>query len=184
MPEPVVRLLDNAARALGISTGVASAVGGAEPNHLGELSQRQQRIRAGARSRRARRHARLGGRGPLSARKTYAFRRGQYAVDLTLTVVAQPAAAGAARHTRRWCACIGPSSGRTRLVDSYSFKGPVLYDGDQFEWLDFEDLAGSRYTQTVKGGWFAAIQHHFLAAAVPPSDDARYRPPRAARRSC
>src|SRR3712207_5594654 len=24
-------------------------------------------------------------------------------------------------------------------------------------------------TQEVQGGWFAAIQHHFLAAAVPPS---------------
>jgi YidC/Oxa1 family membrane protein insertase len=56
-------------------------------------------------------------------------------------------------------------------VDSYSFKGPVLYDGERFETIDFEDLARAPITQTVQGGWFAAIQHHFLGAAVPPSGD-------------
>jgi YidC/Oxa1 family membrane protein insertase len=50
----------------------------------------------------------------------------------------------------------------------------VLYDGDRFETIDFEDLASAPQQQTVQGGWFAAIQHHFLAAAVPPGD-APYR---------
>ena len=55
-------------------------------------------------------------------------------------------------------------------IDSYSFKGPVLYNGDNFDRIDFEDLAQMPEQQTVQGGWFAAIQHHFLAAAVPPRD--------------
>jgi YidC/Oxa1 family membrane protein insertase len=54
-------------------------------------------------------------------------------------------------------------------VDSYSFKGPVLYDTDGFDRFNFEDLAKSPVTLSVEGGWFAAIQHHFLAAAVPPA---------------
>jgi YidC/Oxa1 family membrane protein insertase len=53
--------------------------------------------------------------------------------------------------------------------DSYSFKGPVLYDADGFEKYDVEDLARSPVMQSVEGGWFASIQHHFLAAAVPPT---------------
>jgi YidC/Oxa1 family membrane protein insertase len=56
-------------------------------------------------------------------------------------------------------------------VDSYSFKGPVLYDGDRFETIDFDDLAAMPIMQSVAGGWLAAIQHHFLAAAVPPTAD-------------
>ena len=50
----------------------------------------------------------------------------------------------------------------------------MLYDGDRFESFDFEDLARTPEEQTVQGGWFAAIQHHFLAAAIPPND-APYR---------
>jgi YidC/Oxa1 family membrane protein insertase len=55
-------------------------------------------------------------------------------------------------------------------IDSYSFKGPVPYTRESFERIDFEDLARMPEQQTVQGGWFAAIQHHFLAAAVPPPD--------------
>ena len=47
----------------------------------------------------------------------------------------------------------------------------MLYDGDEFEKLDVEDLAQAPVTKNVQGGWFAAIQHHFLGAAVPPSTD-------------
>ena len=56
-------------------------------------------------------------------------------------------------------------------IDSYSFKGPVIYDGERFEKLDVEDLAQAPLTRNVQGGWFASIQHHFLGAAVPPSTE-------------
>jgi YidC/Oxa1 family membrane protein insertase len=56
-------------------------------------------------------------------------------------------------------------------VDTLSFTGPVLYDGESFERQDFDDLAAQPFSESVTGGWFAAIQHHFLAAAVPPSGD-------------
>jgi YidC/Oxa1 family membrane protein insertase len=45
----------------------------------------------------------------------------------------------------------------------------VLYGGDGFERFEFEDLAEAPVERNVEGGWFAAIQHHFLAAAVPPA---------------
>src|SRR5690606_26740276 len=55
-------------------------------------------------------------------------------------------------------------------VDSYSFTGPVLYDGETYEKLDVEDLSTDPVALTATGGWIAGIQHHFLAAAVPPAD--------------
>src|SRR5690606_31886922 len=55
-------------------------------------------------------------------------------------------------------------------VDSYSFTGPVLFNGDESQKVDVEDLRDSPVTFTATGGWLAGIQHHFLAAAVPPAD--------------
>ena len=110
--------------------------------------------------------------GPLRAQKVYTFRRGQYAVDLNIIVENQGdeawSGAGYAqifRHHR-------PVGRSFTSVDSYSFTGPVLYDGEQFEKLDVEDLIEEPINQSLVGGWVAAIQHHFLAAAVPPPMEA------------
>jgi YidC/Oxa1 family membrane protein insertase len=46
-----------------------------------------------------------------------------------------------------------------------------LFDGKSFQKPKFDDLAKAPVTQKVTGGWFAAIQHHFVAAAVPPVGD-------------
>jgi YidC/Oxa1 family membrane protein insertase len=111
------------------------------------------------------------GAGGVSAAKVYTFRRGQYAIDLEL----QANNAGAtpwplnayAQMTRR-----NAARDRSFLdVDSYSFNGPVLYDGGQYEKLDFDDLIDDPVQQTVSGGWMAGIQHHFLGAIVPQTDD-------------
>jgi hypothetical protein len=61
-------------------------------------------------------------------------------------------------------------------VDTYSYRGPVLYDGEKYEKLDVDDLFEEPVSTTTTGGWLASIQHHFLAAAVPPADGpAAYR---------
>ena len=56
-------------------------------------------------------------------------------------------------------------------VDSYSFDGPVMYDGERSQKLDRDDLIsdGAHSLQAVNG-WTATIQHHFLSALVPPAD--------------
>jgi YidC/Oxa1 family membrane protein insertase len=61
-------------------------------------------------------------------------------------------------------------------VDSYSFTGPVLYDGNSYEKLDVDDLATEPMQQLLPNGWLAGIQHHFLAGIVPPApDETTYR---------
>ena len=121
----------------------ASAVGGAEPNHLATFRSASNEYALAPGQDELVVTLDWVGDGPISARKTYTFRRGRIRRSTsTLTPSRRrPAAAGAARRTRRWCACTCPSSARTLSVDSYSFTGPVLYDGDEFEKLDFEDLA-------------------------------------------
>jgi YidC/Oxa1 family membrane protein insertase len=107
----------------------------------------------------------------LKAQKVYTFHRGAYAVDLELKATADSPWQGApyVQMTR-----VYHPVKRTFFftnVDSYSFYGPVLFDGNEYKKLKFDDLAKMPVTQTEMGGWFAAIQHHFLAAAVPPLDD-------------
>jgi YidC/Oxa1 family membrane protein insertase len=47
-----------------------------------------------------------------------------------------------------------------------------VYDGEAYEKLDVEDLADEPFQQTISNGWLAAIEHHFLAAAVPGGEGA------------
>ncbi|MBT8099816.1 MAG: membrane protein insertase YidC [Gammaproteobacteria bacterium] len=53
-------------------------------------------------------------------------------------------------------------------VDSYSFDGPQLFDGEKAEKYDRDDLLDDGpFSVTTDNGWYASIQHHFLSAIVP-----------------
>ena len=56
-------------------------------------------------------------------------------------------------------------------VETYSFDGGIIYDGDSYEKLYPDDLKKSPYNQTHNSGWAANIKHHFLVAFVPPSGE-------------
>jgi len=172
VPDHLVRLLDESGPTRWVfQSGVSSAVGGAEPTHLGTFrSANDEYVLAPGQDELVVTLDWVSD-GPISARKTYTFRRGRYDVSLNMTVT--PAAGGSWQGTPyvRMERLHTPAKRSYTSPDSYSFKGPVLYNGDSFERIKFDDLVGAPETQKdVKGGWFASIQHHFLAAAVPPSD--------------
>jgi YidC/Oxa1 family membrane protein insertase len=57
-------------------------------------------------------------------------------------------------------------------VDSYSFAGPIVYDGEKSQKLKRDDLIDDgKYEFSAVQGWFGAIQHHFVTAVVPPRDE-------------
>jgi YidC/Oxa1 family membrane protein insertase len=175
-PDRLVRLLDDSAQNHWVfQTGLRSAVAGAEPNHIATFRSASNDYSLAAGQNELVVTLDWVGDGTLSARKTYTFRRGQYGIDLALS--AQPAAGGSWRGAPyvQMVRMHHPPARSYTSVDSYSFTGPVLYDGDRYEKLDTGDLAEMPRTQSVTGGWFAAIEHHFLAAAVPPAaDEFRY----------
>jgi YidC/Oxa1 family membrane protein insertase len=171
-PEPVVRLLDITGPERWVfQTGLRSAVGGAEPNHLATWRTASNEYTLAPGQDELVVTFDWVGEGPISARKTYTFRRGQYAIDLTMTVSPSAGSSWRGAPYAQMERLHRPVDRSFTNVDSYSFKGPVLYNGDRFETIDFEDLAERPLMQTVAGGWFASIQHHFLAAAVPPTGD-------------
>ncbi len=113
------------------------------------------------------------GEGGLSAQKIYRFTRGGYAIGLSQVMdndSAEPYRAVSYLQIRRRHM---PPDRSMFDVDSYSFVGPVVYDGEKYSKLDADDLVKEPLDQLITGGWIASIQHHFLAAAVPAAESAR-----------
>ena len=52
-------------------------------------------------------------------------------------------------------------------VESYSFDGSIIYDGDSYEKQYADDLIDEPYKKTHINGWFANIRHHFVVAVLP-----------------
>ena len=171
-PPVPMRLLDFAGDDRWVyQTGLRSTSGEDEPNHLAAFSAARSEYQLSESGDELIVSLDWQVAGPLRARKVYTFRRGQYAVDLNIVVENDSDApwngAAYAQLLRRH----NPVGRSFTSVDSYSFTGPVLYDGDQFEKLDVDDLLTEPISQSLAGGWHASIQHHFLAAAVPPPLD-------------
>ena len=56
-------------------------------------------------------------------------------------------------------------------VESYSFDGPIIYDGEKSQKLDRDDLlSDGPFNLSAVGGWTGGIQHHFLTVIVPPPE--------------
>ncbi len=108
----------------------------------------------------------------LTVTKTYTFEPGSYRIGLRYDVENQsPQEIRAASYVQivRHYEHVERSYFN---VSTYAYRGPAIYDGKGYRKLDVEDDEDKRYQGTVTGGWLAALQHHFVAAAVPPVDAA------------
>lgn len=57
-------------------------------------------------------------------------------------------------------------------VDTYSFDGPIIYDGEKSEKLDRDDLmSDGPFNVSATAGWTGGIEHHFLTTMVPPPEN-------------
>ena len=168
-PDDVIRLLDFPADSRWIFQTGLRAAEGPEPNHLAIFRSANANYRLAGEEDELQVQLDWVTDGAITASKIYTFRRGQYEIDLDLVLNAPTGWRGAAyaQMLRRH----DPVERSFMSVDSYSFTGPVLYDGDKYEKLDFDDLVNEPVTQTVANGWLASIQHHFLGAIVPPAED-------------
>ena len=56
-------------------------------------------------------------------------------------------------------------------VETYAYRGPAIYDGKGVSQARTSKMkTTAHFKGTITGGWIAAMQHHFVAAAVPPAD--------------
>jgi YidC/Oxa1 family membrane protein insertase len=103
----------------------------------------------------------------LTVTKTFVFKRGEYAVALEYDVRNDGSTprrlASYAQILRHW-----EHASRSYFdVETYSFKGPAVYDGTKSKDLNVENDTDSKYQATISNGWLASLQHQFVAAVVP-----------------
>ncbi len=108
----------------------------------------------------------------LEVTKTFVFKRGEYGIDLQYAVKNGSAAprklASYVQILRHW-----EHPSRSYFdVETYSFKGPAVYDGTKSKDLNVENGTDSKYSASITNGWAASLQHQFVAAAVPPAGQA------------
>jgi YidC/Oxa1 family membrane protein insertase len=102
--------------------------------------------------------------------KTYTFKPGSYRIDLKYDV---KNASGSDWKAASYVQLVRHYEHVERSyfkVETYAYRGPAIYDGKGYRRLKIEDEENRHYKNTITGGWIAALQHHFVAAAVPPAD--------------
>jgi YidC/Oxa1 family membrane protein insertase len=167
-PDTLVELLSTRPGETGlIESGVRATGGGPEATHLATFSAAQMSYE-------------LGGRDELVVpltwsdesgvviEKRYRFRKGSYAIGLEQQVRNGSESLWSGAEYVRIKRHFQEPERSMFDVDSYSFAGPIIYDGEKSEKLKYDDLVeGGRVEFHATQGWFGSIQHHFVSAAVP-----------------
>ncbi len=167
-PDELVNLLETDGKGFGlIESGVRAASGAAEATHLVTFRAAQPSYELGDGDELVV-PLYFSDASGVAVEKRYRFRRGSYRIDLEQVVTNGSAETWrGAEYVRikRYSAEIERSMFD---VDSYSFVGPIIYDGEGSEKLDRDDLLDDgpvEYSSTQ--GWLGSIQHHFVRAIVP-----------------
>jgi YidC/Oxa1 family membrane protein insertase len=168
---PAVRLLSTDDATYGVvRSGLRAADGRAEPTHLALYTApaTEFRLAPGAQELRVP-LTWTDGQG-VTVTKTYVFKPGQYAVEVIYDVQNASGADWNAASYVQFARHVYSQSRSMFDVESYAFRGPAVYDGEKYQKLsvDPEDEA---FSQAFADGWMAEMQHHFVAAAVPPKGE-------------
>ncbi len=170
-PNIPVRLFDASSEGLFVArSGLRAVDAPAEPTHLAvfDSAATEYRLKEGA----EKLEVPLtwsDGQG-VTVTKTYTFYPGTYRIDLRYDVQNDSGkdwkAASYVQIVRHY-----EEVERSYFkVETYAYRGPAIYDGEAYRKLDIEDEEDRAFKGTIQGGWIAALQHHFVAAAVPPVD--------------
>jgi len=104
----------------------------------------------------------------LELQKRYHFRRGSYRIDVEQQLTNNSVAAWRGDQYFQLLRRFFEQERSMFNVDSYSFDGPIIYNGEKAEKLKRGDLQDDGpYQFSTAEGWVASIQHHFLSAIVP-----------------
>ena len=167
-PDTLVQLLSPEPRDFGaIQTGLRILGEDEEPNHRAMFTSRSNRYDLGSADELVV-PLRWQSTAGVIVEKRFRFTRGGYAIVIEQEVIngAEGLWRGASyvqiqRISKEWERSMFD-------VDSYSFAGPIIYDGEKSEKLKRDDLMeDGAFTFKSQAGWLGAIQHHFLSAVVP-----------------
>jgi len=167
-PDKLVQLLSPSGPDLGmIQTGLIAKGEGEDPNHFALFETRSDEYRLNGDDELLVPFTWSDGQG-VTVEKEIRFTRGSYRIDITQRIVN---ASDVDWEGAEYAQILRRSHEIERSmfnVDSYSFDGPIIYDGDKSEKLKRDDLiSDGPYDIRAEHGWIGSIQHHFLSAVVP-----------------
>ena len=167
-PNELVKLLSADPEQLALlQSGLRSSGDGAEPNHLAMFNSNRDSYELGNSDELVVPLSWTDGNG-ISVTKTYRFKRGSYIVQLEQTISNNSNSAWRGAEYTQLSRYLREQERSMFDVDSYSFNGPIIYDGEKSEKLQRDDLIDDgTYSFSTDAGWFGAIQHHFVTAVVP-----------------
>ncbi len=168
---PAVRLLSTDDATYGVvRSGLRAADGRAEPTHLALYTAPASEFRLAPGAQELRVPLTWTDGQGVTVTKTYVFKPGQYAVDVIYDVQNASGADWNAASYVQFARHVYSQSRSMFDVESYAFRGPAVYDGEKYQKLSV-DKDDEAFRQAFADGWMAEMQHHFVAAAVPPKGE-------------
>jgi YidC/Oxa1 family membrane protein insertase len=155
-----------------LQTGLVGNAGEAAPTHLATWTSAEKSFALPADAKELRVPLTWTDGQGLTVTKTFVFTRGMYSIDLVYEVqntgTAPRKLAPYSQFLRHW-----EHASRSYFdVETYSFKGPAVWDGTKSHDLNVENDTDSKFSQTITNGWLASLQHQFVSAIVPAPDQA------------
>ncbi|MCS6785771.1 MAG: membrane protein insertase YidC [Thiobacillaceae bacterium] len=101
--------------------------------------------------------------------KTYVFHRGSYVIELKQEVINRSATPVSGYPYYQFLRHGQAPEGESAFL--YTYTGPAVYtEAGKFQKVSFEDIAKGKqnHVTTAQDGWIAMVQHHFVAAWLPP----------------
>lgn len=171
-PNEPVRLFDAAGSAIFMArSGLRGPEGQSQPNHQAtfQAAQGEYRLRDGERVLEV--PLTWSDGAGLTVTKVYTFHPGSYRIDLSYRVENKSQAAWRAASYVQLVRHYEHVERSMFNVETYAYRGPAVYDGEAYRKLDIEDDEDRLYTKQITSGWLAALQHHFVAAAIPSTNE-------------
>jgi YidC/Oxa1 family membrane protein insertase len=150
-----------------LQSGLAGAPGKPMPTHLATFSAPSNELKLSPGQTELRLPLTWTDGAGVTVTKTYIFRRGQYAIDVEYQ------AQNASQTPWEFAPYAQLLRNNEPVVssyfhpESYAYKGPAYDDGHKYEKLKMGKEPPT-LDREIDGGWLAAMQHHFVAAIVPP----------------
>lgn len=107
----------------------------------------------------------------IEVTKTFIFHRGSYAINIRYTVNNTSTTVWHAASYVDLYRLDVPQKRSMFNAETMSYRGPAIYDGKKYQKLDLSSEQNKDFKTSFTGGWIAALQHHFVVAAVPPTED-------------
>jgi YidC/Oxa1 family membrane protein insertase len=176
-PDVLVQLLSTDPSNFGlIRTGLRTVEEGNRPNYKKHFSSDADSYDLGSADEFVVTLSRPGAEG-ISVEKRLRFKRGSYAVDIEHEITNRSEGLWRGAEYAQIMRISKEQERSMFDVDSYSFAGPIIFDGEKSEKLKRGDLMeDGAYDYKSQAGWIGSIQHHFLSAVVPtPETEQSYR---------